>query len=125
MQRNTVQRTLILDAVRSVRTHPTADEIYNMVSGRCPGISRGTVYRVLGNLAVEGEILRIPVADAPDRFDLTVQPHAHGKCDCCGRVFDINLENYPTEGKNPDFIVASISVIASGRCRSCAGTDIP
>ena len=45
--RMTQQRTVILEEVRKVATHPGADEIYEMVRKRLPRISLGTVYRNL------------------------------------------------------------------------------
>lgn len=119
MQRNTIQRTMILNAVRSVQIHPTAEEVYEIVQAKCPSISRATVYRVLGNLAEEGEILRVRIADAPDRFDLTLKPHAHCFCEICGRVFDIGLDSFPIAAENSGFAVKSISVTVRGICADC------
>jgi Fur family transcriptional regulator, ferric uptake regulator len=45
--RMTRQRTVILEKLRKVATHPSADEIYEMVRKRLPRISLGTVYRNL------------------------------------------------------------------------------
>lgn len=88
-ERNTVQKELVLRTVRSLCDHPTAEEIYKTVSGSCPGISRGTVYRNLGKLAEDGKILRVAVANAPDRFDRTVGEHCHFLCLSCGCVYDL------------------------------------
>jgi len=41
--RMTRQRTVILEKLRKVATHPSADEIYEMVRKRLPRISLGTV----------------------------------------------------------------------------------
>ena len=46
-QRNTRQRQLVLDAVRSRRDHPTAEQIYQSVHQVDAHVSRGTVYRNL------------------------------------------------------------------------------
>ena len=46
-QRNTRQRQLVLDEVRSRRDHPTAEQSFQNVHARDPHISRGTVYRNL------------------------------------------------------------------------------
>ena len=46
-RRMTKQRRIILEELRKVRSHPTADEIYAMVRRRLPRISLGTVYRNL------------------------------------------------------------------------------
>ena len=54
--RNTIQRQLVLSAVRQLQNHPTADEVYQEVQKNCPTISRATVYRNLKLLAEEGEI---------------------------------------------------------------------
>ena len=42
-RRNTRQRKLILEVVRSMNDHPTADEIYLAVHERDEHIGRGTV----------------------------------------------------------------------------------
>ena len=120
MRRNTVQKTLILEAVCSMTTHPTADEIYEKVSERCPGISKGTVYRGLNQLAEDGKILRVGIANAPDRYDLTLGDHAHCICNECGRVFDYRLLRDPEIDKsNGDFKVTSMELVLRGRCNEC------
>ncbi|MGE5577510.1 MAG: Fur family transcriptional regulator, partial [Syntrophothermus sp.] len=52
----TRQRQIILEELKNVTTHPTADEVYEMVRRRLPRISLGTVYRNLELLAEEGII---------------------------------------------------------------------
>ena len=69
MKRRTIQRALVLSAVMELNDHPTAEEVYRYAAQRTPTISRGTVYRNLSQLAEEGTISRIPVPNAPDRFD--------------------------------------------------------
>ncbi|MGI5910896.1 MAG: transcriptional repressor, partial [Sphaerochaetaceae bacterium] len=44
-RRRTIQRDLVLAAVRKSRTHPTADEIFASVVDEHPSISKATVYR--------------------------------------------------------------------------------
>ena len=46
-RRNTIQRDITLQAVRSLGNHATADEIYAYVSQEHPRIGRGTIYRNL------------------------------------------------------------------------------
>lgn len=120
-QRNTVQKTLILQTVRSMTNHPTADEIFEKVSAVCPGISKGTVYRDLNRLADNGEILRVAVANSPDRYDLTSHGHAHCRCSVCNRVFDYRLRVAPElddEG-NEGFAAKSMDIIINGICKEC------
>ena len=54
--RMTRQRMVILEELRKVKTHPTADELYAMVRTRMPRISLGTVYRNLDFLTESKEI---------------------------------------------------------------------
>lgn len=122
-ERNTVQKQLILDAVRGLDSHPTADEIYERVAVRCPSISKGTVYRNLNRLADDGEILRVAVANAPDRFDRTTGDHCHCRCLTCGRVFDYKALPHIELSRTGcgDFEVTGCDVVFRGYCKSCKG----
>ena len=124
MKRNTVQRTLVLETVRSLHNHPTAEEIYDNVLEMCPNISRGTVYRNLNGLADDGEILRVQVANAPDRYDFTVYPHAHFRCKYCGSVYDFRLpESSIPEELNEGFNVEDYQLVFCGSCPDCKKTN--
>ena len=63
--RMTRQRMVILEELRKVKTHPTADELYAMVRTRMPRISLGTVYRNLDFLTESKEILKLESAAIP------------------------------------------------------------
>ena len=43
--RLTSQRQVIIEELEKVKSHPTANEIYDMVRKRLPRIGLGTVYR--------------------------------------------------------------------------------
>ena len=88
--RSTRQREVILDDLRSVKTHPTADEVYDMSRRRVPGISLATVYRNLEALADIGVVGRLALAGSKRRYDGDVSRHYHSRCPCCARVFDLS-----------------------------------
>ncbi|MFP4672575.1 MAG: Fur family transcriptional regulator, partial [Desulfohalobiaceae bacterium] len=67
--RFTTQRRAILEELQKVQTHPTADEVYEMVRNRLPKVSLGTIYRNLDMLASQGMIQKLHVADTQMRFD--------------------------------------------------------
>lgn len=90
--RNTIQRSLVFEAVNALHSHPTADEIFDEVSRVHPAISRATVYRNLNVLAEEGKIRRLPIPDGADRYDHVPEPHYHVRCEACSRVFDVDME---------------------------------
>ncbi|MDD4444444.1 MAG: transcriptional repressor [Eubacteriales bacterium] len=83
------QRELSMDAVVSNGRHPTADQIYKTVRQDNPNISLGTVYRNLNQLTDAGELLRIPIYGAKDRFDHNTHVHFHLQCVSCGAFVDL------------------------------------
>lgn len=121
-RRNTHQRQLVLDAVRSRWDHPTADDIFATVRAHDPKVSRGTVYRNLNLLAEEGAILSIKVPGG-NRFDRTVEPHGHVVCTSCGAVvdvpqpFDHEIDSEVADSTGYD--VKSHYTIFEGLCPQC------
>ena len=55
-RRNTIQRALVLEAVKTLHCHATADEVYEEIIKEHPTISKATVYRNLNLLSEMGEI---------------------------------------------------------------------
>lgn len=94
-RRNTIQKELVLNTVRKLACHATADEIYRAIFTEHPTVSRGTVYRNLNVLADEGRILKIEVPGEADRYDQTCTRHYHLRCMKCRRVFDVDMEPIP------------------------------
>lgn len=89
--RITKQRQVILDELCGVTSHPTADDLYNMVRQRLPKISLGTVYRNLEIMAECGIIQKLDIGGTQKRFDGNAAVHYHVRCGQCGRVDDIDL----------------------------------
>jgi len=85
-ERLTILKKFILDYLKSVKTHPSAEKIYSQVKIKLPKISRATVYRILDTLKRKGEIQTIPGASFC--FDADSSSHAHFVCSECGRIFD-------------------------------------
>jgi len=81
-------REVILEILRGVDTHPTAEELYLMVKSEMPDIGIATVYRNLEQLRAAGEVLALN-GDVR-RFDGNVQEHLHVRCQECSRIFDIH-----------------------------------
>ena len=94
-RRNTVQKDLVLNAVKGMKSHPTADQVYNLISKDYPSIGKGTVYRNLNILAESGEIKKIEIPDGADRFDFNTSEHYHSQCIECKSVFDVNFDAIP------------------------------
>jgi len=86
---NTSQRRIIVEELKKLDTHPTADELYTIVRQRLPQISLGTVYRNLELLAEAGRIQKLELTGRQKRFDGRPEAHFHMRCRQCGRVVDI------------------------------------
>ena len=86
----TIQRRVILEAVLDREDHPTADQLFEDVRSRIPGVSRTTVYRALEALVQLGVVRRANHSDAVARFDGNTDHHHHLVCLGCDRVTDID-----------------------------------
>jgi len=65
----TVQRRAVFTELARRRDHPTADQVYDAVRDRLPGLSRTTVYRVLEALVENGLARKVHHAAGVVRFD--------------------------------------------------------
>lgn len=117
----TVQRSVILDELRKLDTHPTADELYHIVRKRLPRISLGTVYRNLEHLAQSETILKLNVGENVKRFDGCRHKHHHATCLVCSRIYDILAEDLPEEPRPvvPGFTVTGVNIFFEGYCAGC------
>ena len=122
-RRNTVQRSLVYEAVNRLKSHATADEIYEAIASEHPSVSRGTVYRTLNQLAEEGEIRKILVPGGADRYDHRCHDHYHARCLGCGRLFDIEMDYIADLEKAVKdahgFAISGHDILFNGLCPAC------
>ena len=122
-KRNTIQRSLVFEAVNKLRCHATADEIYEAIVTEHPNISRATVYRNLNSLSEMGDIRKIEIPGGADRFDHMCHDHCHVKCEKCGRVFDVDMEYITGLEKNIKndcgFTFTGYDFLFRGVCPDC------
>lgn len=85
------QREALLRALKSTRSHPSADWLYDELRKEFPNISLGTVYRNLALLADNGIIQRITTGSGREHFDGFTNEHSHFVCTQCDSIYDINL----------------------------------
>lgn len=91
-KRNTIQRSLVFDAVKELHCHAPANEIYEHVIKNHPNVSRGTIYRNLNLLSDMGEIRKVEIPNSADCYDHQCHDHYHLQCIKCGRVFDVDMD---------------------------------
>lgn len=126
-RRNTIQRKLILNVVRSLCGHVSAEEVYDCIRREYPSVGKGTVYRNLNILAEEGEIRRVEIPDGPDRFDFTLKDHYHIRCVRCGQVSDVDMDiitdmDVRIKDKH-GFKFLDYDILFKGICPECQRSD--
>ncbi len=122
-KRNTIQRSLVLETIKELKSHLTADEVYDTIVKKYPDISRGTVYRNLNLLSSIGEIRKIEMPSGADCYDYLCHEHYHARCIKCGKVFDIDMEYITNLEKNikdtSGFEFTGHNIIFKGICIKC------
>ncbi len=121
------QRELILREVRSRTDHPTAEMICTALREESPRLSLGTVYRDLNTLVERGEISRVPVPGAADRFDGETTPHQHLYCRRCHKVESLYIPTSKLQAyldACPGIRAESYNLIAFGLCTACAEESV-
>ncbi|MBL0927860.1 MAG: transcriptional repressor [Phycisphaerales bacterium] len=75
--RCTPQRQHIYEALRVVRSHPTAEELHNLVQRGNPGTSLATVYNTLESLCRVGLVRKLAMPAGCTRYDADTREHLH------------------------------------------------
>lgn len=121
--RMTRQRKVILEELRKVKTHPSADEVYEMVRKRLPRISLGTVYRNLEILSASGDIRKLEPGCPLKRFDGDTSEHCHIRCVRCDRIADAPMPDVKLDlgkVKSNDFEITGHRLEFFGLCSECS-----
>ncbi|MDD3587978.1 MAG: transcriptional repressor [Thermoguttaceae bacterium] len=128
----TPQRVRIYEYVTSVTTHPSADQVYEVVREVFPTISRTSVYRILDTFARHDLIKRLVHPGTAVRYDGNTKRHFHLYCTRCNTVFDLfRLELFSEFSREAileaagDFNVLDYSVVFTGICSCCQTADQP
>lgn len=86
----TVQRRAVLEALLGRTDHPTADQLFDDIKRRVPGVARTTVYRVLETLVSIGAITRASSPGSAARYDPVTARHHHLHCLHCEALIDLD-----------------------------------
>lgn len=121
---NTFQRQVILEELAKVKSHPTADEVYELARKRLPNISLGTVYRNLEWMTDNQIILKIDIAGRKKRFDYNTVKHYHMRCNKCGAVCDIEFSQLSDMEEQLNALIGvsgieDFNIEFKGKCKNC------
>jgi Fur family peroxide stress response transcriptional regulator len=121
--RHTAQRAAIYRYLKSVTTHPTADEIFTQVREVLPDISLATVYKALEAFVEAGLARKLTLGGGPARYDGRTDDHDHARCLKCGKVRDVVGEHDSEliRGLRSDdgFEIIDYRLELIGYCRDC------
>ncbi|MCP4634491.1 MAG: transcriptional repressor [candidate division Zixibacteria bacterium] len=120
--RMTKQRFVILDELTKSKSHPNADELYQLVRKKIPNISFGTVYRNLKTLKGLKLIRELNYGKSFSRYDANIVNHHHFICLKCGKVYDIEQNETMNDAcqkvfKDIEFEIDSFRLEFYGYCK--------
>jgi Fur family transcriptional regulator, peroxide stress response regulator len=87
--RFTPQRAAVFGYLESVKSHPTAEEVYRAVRRSIPRFSLATVYNALDVLVAAGLATRLSGADGSARYDCRAEDHYHFRDVATGEIRDL------------------------------------
>ena len=123
--RMTIQRRLVLEALRRARHHTTAEEIAARIRREHPQIDPSTVYRNLEALEALGFVTHTHFEDRLTRWHVAdAHRHGHLVCRQCGAEFEVPLATLEPLAKRLrsehgfEADLAHSAVV--GLCRACA-----
>ena len=119
----TPQRRLILDIIHDAGDHLTADEIFNYVQARLPGVNKSTIYRTLELLEGLGYVFKSELGDRFIYHHAEKGHHHHLVCQICGKRIDCDEDLFlPVEkaaNEKCGFQVDFKHIVMSGFCADC------
>lgn len=116
------QREEIKRVVQESKTHPSANEVYEIIKSQHSSASMSTVYRNLNFLCETQQIRKIYMPNGSVRFDGELQEHHHVICEKCGKLFDVkfDLDNLNKKVEEQTGVkVNTFQLTIGGICRPC------
>lgn len=121
----TPQRIAVLEALASLKDHPTADKIKEYVVKNHPNIAVGTIYKTLETFVEKGLVKKVKTDLDVMRYDAILDKHHHLYCENTERIEDFfdeklnkMLEDYFKKKKFPNFKVKDIKLQIIGTFNS-------
>jgi len=113
----TPQRMAVLEALNSLRNHPTADNIKEYVVKNHPNVAVGTIYKTLETFVKKGLVKKVKTEKDVMRYDAILKKHHHLYCEDTEHIEDffdekLNslLEEYFKKKRIPNFRVKDIKL---------------
>ncbi|MCG9879913.1 MAG: transcriptional repressor [Bacteroidia bacterium] len=121
----TLPRIGIYQLLSTFKHHPSAEELFQKVSKKYPGVSIATVYKTL-EVLVQNKLVKKVVTDEDKvRYDFRTDQHIHLYCEKTNKITDYEdpelnalLLSYFKTKSIPDFSIKQIQINIQGECQS-------
>jgi Fe2+ or Zn2+ uptake regulation protein len=126
--RSTRPRRLVLDLMRSMRGHHSADELVLALRNRGTPLGRTSVYNVVSDLAACGLLTLTDVGPGRARYEFAERRHHHFVCRRCGKILDIPCVSESEPCLHPPRFAGHVDeaqVILRGTCPDCLSSARP
>ncbi|HYA86071.1 MAG TPA: transcriptional repressor [Nitrospirota bacterium] len=87
--KRTPQRLAILEYLEGNKSHPSAEDIYRVVSKKHQSMSFATVYNTLHTLTQAGSLRELTIDPERRRYDPDTSGHHHFICVLCDAIIDV------------------------------------
>lgn len=114
------QRDLVYDIIHASHTHLNAEEVFFEAKKRMPSIVLATVYNNLNALSDQQKIRRVHIKGEADRYDLGTPRHDHLICEKCGKIKDIETQDFIHEiEQDMNVEITSYDLVLHYLCEDC------
>jgi Fur family transcriptional regulator, peroxide stress response regulator len=117
----TPQRIAVLEALNTLRDHPTAEKIKEYVVKKNPNIAVGTIYNILETFVEKGLVKKVKTEKDVMRYDAILENHHHlydEETEVIEDFFDDDLnkmlDDYFSRKKIPNFRIKEIKLQING-----------
>jgi Fur family transcriptional regulator, peroxide stress response regulator len=117
----TPQRIAVLEALNTLRNHPTAEKIKEYVVKKNPNIAVGTIYNILETFVEKGLVKKVKTEKDIMRYDAILENHHHlydEETEVIEDFFDDDLnkilEDYFSRKRIPNFRIKEIKLQING-----------
>jgi Fe2+ or Zn2+ uptake regulation protein len=121
--RATPQRIAIVDTLRRLGGHRTAEEIGGAMRGAGAAMPRASLYHALAAMAARGVVLVADSGPGTARYELASEWHHHLVCRQCGTIVDVPCATGARpclDASIPGAVVDEAQVVYRGLCPACA-----
>lgn len=123
MRKTSKQRDMIMNYLKQMDGHVTAEQIFKDLNSEEQKISLATIYRNLNILVEMNEIKKIAHPIEGYQYDKTCIPHYHLHCIKCDRILDLDIpymeEFNEKMSKVTNLPIKTHTMMAEGICEDC------